>query len=269
MGRRQPDVIRLEGVSKAFPIHDALKGARSLKGMLARGGWRGAERQRPRRRGVLREVELAVQQGDFLGILGSNGAGKSTLLKLIAGIYRPDTGLIRRRGRLASLLELGTGFHPDFTGRENALINGAILGLSFREVRRRLPQIIEFSGLEDKIDAPVRTYSSGMYVRLGFSVAVHVLPTILLVDEVLAVGDQEFRARCLERIRSLSRAGTTILFVSHDTHLVEQLATRGVLVESGRVVEYGSVRQAIENYASPASGSMPTAIETIPEEIQR
>lgn len=202
--------------------------------------------------GVLEDVDLELRRGDFLAVLGANGAGKSTLLKMIAGIYRPDAGTVMTRGRIASLLELGTGFHPDFTGRENALINGSILGLSPAEVRERLPAVIEFSGLGAQIDAPVRTYSSGMYVRLAFSVAIHVQPTLLLVDEVMAVGDQAFQEKCQARIRELQAAGTTILFVSHNMRLVRRLAQRIAVIRDGHLIEPASPEDAIEIYAGIA-----------------
>lgn len=243
-----PTVARLEGVSKRFPLYQRVKGGGSLKGSLLRAFWDRSAVDPARTVGVLEEVDLELRRGDFLALLGANGSGKSTLLKLLAGIYRPDAGSVRTRGRLGSLLELGTGFHPDFTGRENALVNGALLGLRLRDVERRLPEIVEFSGLGAKIDAPVRSYSSGMIVRLGFSVAVHVRPVLLLVDEVLAVGDHSFRAKGLAKIRELRSEGTTILFVSHDVDLVRELATRAAVLEGARLVETRSVEEAVERY---------------------
>lgn len=243
-----PAVVRFEDVSKRFRSYQPLKGGRSFKSaVVAKLNRRRASDAVPRFT-VLRDVNLEVRSKDSLAILGPNGCGKSTLLKLVAGIYRPDVGRVKIRGRVASLLELGTGFHPDFTGRENIVVNASILGLDRAAIQQRIPTIVSFSGLADRIDAPVRTYSSGMHVRLAFSVAVHVVPDILLIDEVLAVGDQDFRDRCVAKIHELHDSGVTILFVSHEMGLVQELATRAVVISDGYVREAKDVREGIRTY---------------------
>lgn len=184
---------------------------------------------------ALQEVSFAIKAGETVGILGTNGSGKSTILKLISRIIDPDAGVIRVAGRLSALLELGAGFHPDLTGRENIYLNGSILGLNRRVMDRKLDDIIDFAGIGEFIDTPVRSYSSGMQMRLGFSVAIHVEPEIILVDEVLAVGDYSFQLKCLERIRQLQMQGVTILFVSHDFEAVEGLCSRAIWLEQGRL----------------------------------
>jgi lipopolysaccharide transport system ATP-binding protein len=184
---------------------------------------------------ALQNVSFAIKPGETLGILGTNGSGKSTILKLISRIIDPTTGVIKVKGRLSALLELGAGFHPDLTGRENIYLNGSILGLNRRAMDRKLDSIVDFAGIGEFIDAPVRSYSSGMQMRLGFSVAIHVEPEIILVDEVLAVGDYSFQLKCLERIRQLQKQGVTILFVSHDFEAVESLCTRAIWLEQGRL----------------------------------
>lgn len=197
---------------------------------------------------VLKDIDLTVPKGSTLAIIGQNGSGKSTLLKILAGIYKADAGEVIVRGRVASLIELGAGFHPEFTGRENIYLNGTILGLSKREINRRLERIIRFSGLGDYIDAPVRTYSSGMYVRLGFSVAVNVDPDVLLVDEVLAVGDEAFAHKCEDQIHRFRNAGKTICLVTHDMGAVEKYADEVVWLDGGRVAARGEPRQVIDAY---------------------
>jgi lipopolysaccharide transport system ATP-binding protein len=197
---------------------------------------------------ALRDVSFQVAQGETLAFIGPNGAGKSTVLKLIARIIEPTSGCIKVNGRIGSLLELGAGFHPDLTGRENIYLNGSILGLSRSQIRQRLDEIIAFAELERFIDVPVKHYSSGMYVRLGFSMAVHIDPEILLVDEVLAVGDAAFQEKCLNRMAQFKREGCTILFVSHALQLVEQLCTKVIWLEEGRVQEVGETDGVIASY---------------------
>jgi len=197
---------------------------------------------------ALREVSFHVEPGESLGVIGPNGAGKTTTLKLLSNITQPTAGRIAVHGRASSLIELGAGFHPELTGRENIYLNGAILGLKRREIARKLDDIIAFSELERFIDTPVKRYSSGMYVRLGFAVAAHVEPDILLVDEVLAVGDASFRHRCIQRMRELQRNGTTVLFVSHNMHLMRDMCDSALLLMKGQVRAEGEASSVISEY---------------------
>ncbi|WBL24871.1 ABC transporter ATP-binding protein [Zunongwangia sp. HGR-M22] len=200
---------------------------------------------------ALRDINFEVKPGEVLGIIGKNGAGKSTLLKLLSRITAPTTGSIKTRGRIASLLEVGTGFHPELTGRENIFLNGAILGMTKTEIRSKIDEIIAFSGCEMYIDTPVKRYSSGMRVRLGFAVAAHLEPEILVVDEVLAVGDAEFQKKAIGKMQDLSTGeGRTVLFVSHNMASVKSLCTRGMVLENGGTVFQGNIEQAISNYLS-------------------
>ena len=197
---------------------------------------------------ALSDVSFTVARGETFGVVGPNGCGKSTLLKLVAGLFKPTSGRIAVDGKVSALIELGAGFHPEISGRENVVINGVMLGLTRKEIERKLPEIIAFSGLEDFIDEPVKTYSSGMYVRLGFAVAVHVDPDILVVDEVLAVGDEAFAHRCLDTIAEFSRRGKTIFFVSHSLVLVEELCDRVLYLDHGRVKGLGDPREMLATY---------------------
>jgi len=200
---------------------------------------------------ALRDIDFKVEQGDVVGIIGKNGAGKSTLLKLLSKVTGPTVGSIRARGRIGSLLEVGTGFHPEMTGRENIFMNGAIMGMSKSEVARKLDEIIDFSGCERYIDTPVKRYSSGMTVRLGFAVAAHLEPEILVVDEVLAVGDAEFQKKAIGKMQDVSRGeGRTVLFVSHNMASVKALCKHGVLLENGRVKDIGDVSEIVNKYLS-------------------
>ncbi len=210
---------------------------------------------RPRRDfWALRNVSFEVRRGEALGIIGRNGAGKSTILKLLEGITAPTEGEITIRGRLAALIEIGSGFHPELTGRENAYLSGTILGLRRREITERLPSIAEFSGIGAFLETPVKFYSSGMYVRLGFAIAAHLEPDVLLVDEVLAVGDAEFQARCLARIQELKRRGTTMILISHDLGAIEQMCDRALLVERGTIAASGDTHAVITAYQGLAAG---------------
>ena len=203
---------------------------------------------------ALKDVELEVKQGEVLGIIGRNGAGKSTLLKILSRVTAPTTGEVRLKGRIASLLEVGTGFHPELTGRENVFLNGAILGMAREETRKKLDEIVAFSGVEKFIDTPVKRYSSGMFVRLGFAVAAHLDPEILIVDEVLSVGDAAFREKCLGKMKEVNRAeGRTVLFVSHDMATVEALCKRGIVLDTGRVAFDGEISDAIDQYMKPSA----------------
>lgn len=206
---------------------------------------------------ALKDISFSVKKGEIVGIIGMNGAGKSTLLKILSQITPPATGEIKIRGRIGSLLEVGTGFHPELTGRENIFLNGAILGMSRKEIIKKFDQIVEFSGVEKFLDTPVKRYSSGMYVRLAFSVAAHMEPDVLIVDEVLAVGDAEFQKKCLGKMEEVTRQeGRTILFVSHNMAAIERLCSRSVLLEGGRLIKDGPTKEVIDAYLNrtPATG---------------
>ena len=197
---------------------------------------------------ALRDVSFEVPQGEAFGIIGSNGSGKSTLLKCLAGILSPDKGEMRATGRVAALLELGAGFHPEMTGRENISLNGAILGMSHKEIHSKFGDIVGFAGLEKFIDTPVKNYSSGMVVRLGFAIAINVEPEILVIDEVLAVGDEEFQQRCFQKIEQFRREGRTIVFVSHGLSQVSQFCHRAMWLESGEVRSIGPAYEVVSEY---------------------
>lgn len=203
---------------------------------------------------ALRNIYLDVKDGELLGIIGRNGAGKSTLLKILSRVTAPTLGNIKVKGRIASLLEVGTGFHPELTGRENIFLNGAILGMSKQEVANKLDEIIDFSGVEKYVDTPVKRYSSGMYVRLAFAVAAHLEPEILIVDEVLAVGDAEFQEKCIGKMSDVSRSGRTVLFVSHNMASIKELCNRAVLVEKGRLTKEGMPDEIVRSYLGKGKG---------------
>jgi ABC-type polysaccharide/polyol phosphate transport system ATPase subunit len=233
--------IRARGASRVFTLNVVKE--RSLKETILR-------RKLPPKRELwaLRDVDLDVAPGESFGIVGQNGSGKSTLLKLIAGVFSPSSGTIEVGGRVGSLIEIGAGFHPDFTGVENVYLSGAIHGLSRSYIDDHLDEIIAFAELEDFADVPVKTYSTGMYMRLGFSVAMNVLPDILLLDEILAVGDEAFQHKCFGKIWEYKRAGGTMVFVSHDPAAVERLCDRAVLLESGRVLDSGTAEEVVRSY---------------------
>ena len=197
---------------------------------------------------ALKDLSFEVEDGELLGIVGRNGSGKSTTLKLIAQVYRPTAGKISANGRVAALIELGAGFHGDLTGRENIVINGLMLGLTRRQIRDCEKRIIEFAELDKFIDSPVKQYSSGMYMRLGFAIAVEVDPDILLIDEILAVGDAAFQRKCLDRIKDFQRRGKTILYVSHAMESVKKLCTRAILLHEGTLIANGSPDEVYERY---------------------
>jgi lipopolysaccharide transport system ATP-binding protein len=197
---------------------------------------------------ALKDIDFEVKQGEVLGIIGKNGAGKSTLLKILSRVTTPTTGKISIHGRMASLLEVGTGFHPELTGRENVFLNGAIMGMSKAEIKSKFDEIVDFSGVERYIDTPVKRYSSGMHVRLGFAVAAHLEPEILVVDEVLAVGDAEFQKKCLGKMKSVSGEGRTVLFVSHNMGAVKTLCNRGLLMENGTLTYDGNIDETVNRY---------------------
>jgi lipopolysaccharide transport system ATP-binding protein len=215
---------------------------------------------------ALREVSFDVREGEVLGIIGRNGAGKSTLLKILSRITEPTTGRVVMRGRAASLLEVGTGFHPELTGRDNIFLNGSILGMSRAEIARKFDAIVDFAGTERFLDTPVKRYSSGMYMRLAFAVAAHLDPEILIVDEVLAVGDAEFQQKCLGKMGEVASSGRTVLFVSHQMATVENLCESGLVLDKGTVSFHGPVREAIAAYAATVK---PHASETFGERTDR
>jgi ABC-type polysaccharide/polyol phosphate transport system ATPase subunit len=237
----QAGEIRARGLGRLFKIR--LSQNRSLKETILR-----RELPRTRELWALRGVDLDVHRGETFGIVGPNGSGKSTLLKLIAGIFAPSTGRLEVAGRVGSLIEIGAGFHPEFTGVENVYLNAAIYGLKRSYVDEHLDEIIGFAELEQFKDVPVRTYSSGMYMRLGFSVAMHIQPDVLLLDEVLAVGDEAFQQKCFGRIGDFKRSGGTIVFVSHDPSAVERLCDRAIMLENGRVLEEGPAGDVVRAY---------------------
>lgn len=216
-------------------------------------------RRRSREFWAVRDVSFEVERGEALGIIGHNGAGKSTVLKLLSNITTPTSGEIRINGSLSALIEVGSGFHPELTGRENVYLNGSILGMRRREITKKLDDIVEFAGIRQFLDTPVKRYSSGMYVRLGFSIAAHLDPDILLLDEVLAVGDSAFQSKCLQRIDDLRRAGTTIVFISHDLGAVQRLCDRVLLMNRGEIAASGSPHDVINEYQRYNSGFAPPA----------
>jgi len=237
--------IRFKGVSKKFTLHHerAFSFQELVINLL-----RGRGRRSSEEFWALRDIDLEVEQGEMVGIIGVNGSGKSTLLKLTARIIEPTSGHIATYGRVAALLELGAGFHPDLTGQENIYLNGSILGLTKREIDNKYPDIVSFAELDRFIDIPLKHYSSGMYVRLGFAIAVHVEPEILLIDETLAVGDRSFQRKCLEKIHQLKQRGVTILFVSHDLDTVRQLCNRAIWLDQGVIRAEGSTERVIGSY---------------------
>lgn len=210
---------------------------------------------------ALREVGFEVKRGEVLGIIGRNGAGKSTLLKILSRITEPTEGRVRINGRVASLLEVGTGFHPELTGRENIFLNGAILGMTRAEIRRKFDEIVAFAETEKFLDTPVKRYSSGMYVRLAFAVAAHLEPEILIVDEVLAVGDAEFQRKCLGKLRDVSQGGRTVLFVSHNMAAVQALCGRGVVLNHGRAIFDGRASEAVRHYLESDPATVDAGVE--------
>ncbi len=241
-------VITVQGLSKRFQRGER---ADSLYALVARRVAHPFSRHRrasERQFLALDEVSFDVAPGECLGVIGHNGAGKSTLLKLLAGIMRPDSGTIDIRGRVSALIEVGAGFHPALTGRENVFLNASILGMSRAEARRKFDAIVEFAGVGDYIDEPVKHYSSGMYARLGFAIAVHAEPDVLLVDEVLSVGDIAFRAKCIERMQAILRRGTAVVFVSHDLGTVQRFCDRTLVLAHGRTMHFGRSAEAIALY---------------------
>lgn len=235
-------------VTKSFPHHT---GPRLLRDRIAEL----FHPTRGQRLEVLKDVSFELPHGDGLGLIGPNGSGKSTLLNLACGLSMPDSGRIEVNGRVAALLELGSGFHPDLTGAENVRVNAAMIGLTRRQTAERFDEIVEFSGQRDFIHEPLRTYSSGMMMRLAFSVAVHLDPDILLIDEVIGVGDQEFFAKCLDRMRQFQREGKTILLATHSAELMSMLCQHALWLERGHVVTSGPVKSVLDAYKSSQTGA--------------
>ena len=250
-------IVQVERVSKSYRIgglHPGYMTFREMFGEMVAGPLRrlrgGAGAPRSQTIWALRDVSFDVRPGETVGFVGRNGAGKSTLLKILSRVTKPTTGEAALYGRVGSLLEVGTGFHPDLTGRENVFLNGAILGMRREETARKFDEIVAFSEIEQFIDTPVKFYSSGMYVRLAFSVAAHLEPEILIMDEVLAVGDAAFQQKCLDKMNDIRRAGRTIFFVSHDTSAVTRLCRRAIFIERGQVVADGPAHEVVAEYLS-------------------
>ncbi|MEN9511474.1 MAG: hypothetical protein RLZZ370_1293 [Bacteroidota bacterium] len=260
----QPVVIEAENISKQYRL--GLLSGKTLSDDLKRFLYRlsgkpdplafvGAENDRTvasaeRYVWALKNINFEVRQGEVMGIIGRNGAGKSTLLKILSRVTTPTTGEIRIKGKIASLLEVGTGFHPELTGRENVFLNGAILGMSKSEIKRKFDEIVQFSGVARYIDTPVKRYSSGMYVRLAFAVAAHLEPEILVIDEVLAVGDTEFQKKCLGKIKEVAGGGRTVLFVSHNMGAVSDICDRAIMIERGSISHEGNADTVIREYVN-------------------
>ncbi len=243
-----PNAIEFNGVSKSFPRHTGRFLLRHRVAELLR-------RHKRDRFYALKKVSFHVRHGESLAVIGPNGAGKSTLLGVIAGLAMPDEGTVEVNGRVAALLELGSGFHPDLTGKENVRLNASLLGLSRARASDLYEKIVEFSGIGDFIDEPLRTYSTGMVLRLAFSVAINMDPEILIVDEVLAVGDQAFQAKCVERIYEFRNSGKTIVAVSHAQGMVQELCDRAIWLDHGELVMAGQIREVIEAYAGQQSAT--------------
>ncbi|MGY1681935.1 ABC transporter ATP-binding protein [Geodermatophilus sp. SYSU D01176] len=240
------DRVRFEDVSKRYLLGERLNAREALVAAARRVV--GSEATPPDELWSLRDVSFSVADGEALGIVGRNGAGKSTILKILAGITSPTLGVSRTRGRVAALLEVGTGFHPELTGRENVYLNGAILGMSRRDLARRFDEIVAFAGTERFLDTPIKRYSSGMQLRLAFAVAAHLEPDVLVVDEVLAVGDAEFQRKCIGRMAEAEQEGRTVVFVSHDLETLMRLCRRGMWLDAGRVRDSGPAESIIRAY---------------------
>ena len=246
--------VTFDRVSKRYRIREPIQpghGARALRRGEMKDFW------------AVRDVSFEVGRGETLGLIGHNGAGKSTILKLMSRITAPTSGEIRLGGRVAALIEVGSGFHPELTGRENVFLSGSILGMKRREIEQKFAQIVEFSGVEAFIDTPVKWYSSGMYVRLGFAIAAHLEADVLLVDEVLAVGDASFQVKCIERLNELRHSGTTMLFISHDLASIEKLCDRVGMMQRGQLVASGPPRQVVTEYEAMVASEQVAAMADV------
>jgi ABC-2 type transport system ATP-binding protein/lipopolysaccharide transport system ATP-binding protein len=246
-------VIEVRGVGKRYVLGEQQAAYGSLRDSLA-------SAVRPRRGAAraelwaLRDIDLTVREGEALGIIGHNGAGKSTLLKILSRITDPSVGMLRTRGRMGTLLEVGTGFHPELTGRENVFLSGAVMGMTRREIRRQYDAIVAFAGVEPYLETPLKRYSSGMQLRLAFAVAAHLEPELMLVDEILAVGDVEFQRRCVQRMSRLRHDGRTVVFVSHDLGSITRLCSRAIWVDHGRIVADGAPADVVARYYASLTG---------------
>lgn len=253
-------ILEISNLSKKYAISDNRLAYRSLREEL--------KNVLKRRSGkqdfwALKDVEFEAFEGDCIGIIGRNGAGKSTLLKILSRITPPTTGDITLRGRVASLLEVGTGFHPELTGRENIYLNGAILGLQKREIKEKFDAIIDFSGVEKFLETPLKHYSSGMQLRLAFAVAAHLEPEILIVDEVLAVGDAEFQEKCIGKMTEVVHGGRTVLFVSHDMNAITKLCKKGIILNHGKIVKTGAINDVVATYSNKLAADLNSATDSI------
>ena len=258
--------IEARGVSKRYQLGEQAAIYGTLREAVT-GLVRHRRRGRPREVWALRDLNLQVEQGELLGVIGRNGAGKTTLLKLVARITRPTTGVVRVRGRIGTLLEVGTGFHPELTGRENIFLNGAILGMSRAQIARRLTDIANFAGLGGEfLDTPLKRYSTGMQLRLAFAIAAHLESDVVVVDEVLAVGDAEFQQRCIGAMSDLVRRGRTVLFVSHDLGTIRRLCRRTVWLNGGSVIADGPSSEVVARYVSSFSEPDAALLDQIPED---
>ena len=248
-----------EGISKLYRIGEYKAGYETLRDTLSHAARRALRLEHVdhslEELWALKDVSFSIEEGEVVGFIGKNGSGKSTLLKILTQITPPTEGTAWIRGRVGSILEVGTGFHPELTGRENTYLNGAILGMKRREISAKFDEIVEFSGIEKFIDTPVKRYSSGMYVRLAFAVAAHLDPEVLIIDEVLAVGDYEFQQRCMGRIEDISTSGRTVIFVSHDMQAITRLCNRAYWLHSGELVAEGDAEDVVSRYLQEAAGT--------------
>ena len=258
--------LRLDGVSRRYSLAGP-EGQLKTTLLHPAAAWR--NRRTHNHIWAVRDVTLEVARGEFFSIIGANGSGKSTLLRLISGLSQPTAGTVDVRGRLSTLLELGTGFHPNVTGRENAIINGLLMGMRRADIEALLPQIVEFAGLQEFIGQPMRTYSTGMYVRLGFAIAAFMQPELLVVDEVLAVGDGAFQRKCYDYISGLREQGVTMIMVSHDLASVERFSSRVGLMEQCRMIAIGDPHAMVEEHLERLAASSPEIRASIEEGIQR
>jgi ABC-2 type transport system ATP-binding protein/lipopolysaccharide transport system ATP-binding protein len=258
--------IEVKNLNKGFRRVSLRSNYTTLKSLIVRGTLFRRDRIRSDHFQALKNVNLEIPKGQTVGIIGRNGSGKSTLLKLIAGIYKPDSGEVNIHGRISALIELGAGFHPEFSGRENVFINGTILGLSKKEIRERFDRIVEFAEMGEFIDNPVRTYSSGMYMRLGFAVSIHVDPDILLIDEVFAVGDEAFGHKCKHKIDEFKRVGKTIVIVTHNLDYVKEWCHRAVWIDGGAVRAEGDPIEVVGKYRESVAEQETEEMERRPQE---